>query len=130
MVTSQSSRESEANDREVRDVLVETAQTQLAAVTAATRFWAGWAEMADRYAQVMTDELARIDAEGDAGDLVGRLSDLTREYLRDLSELPTASVKQFNSELEKVGKTNKRKRTGQSKRSGQGKRTRAARAKD
>ena len=57
----------------------------------------------------------------------GRLSTAlanTREYLRDLSELPTASVKQFNSELEKVGTTNRRKRTGQ------GKRTRAARAKD
>ena len=28
---------------QVRDILVEAARTQLAAVTAVTRFWAGWA---------------------------------------------------------------------------------------
>lgn len=108
----------ESSDRQVRDVLIEAARTQLAAVTAATRFWAGWAEVADKYAQGISDELARIDAEGEAGDLVGRLSDLTREYLRDLSELPSVSVERFNSELEKIGAPKP------------GKRTRAARAKD
>lgn len=99
-------------------MLVEAARTQLAAVTAATRFWAGWAEVVDKYAQGISDELARIDAEDEPGDLAARLSDLTREYLRDLSELPSVSVKHFNSELEKIGASKP------------GKRTRAARAKD
>jgi hypothetical protein len=89
----------------VRDILVEAARTQLAAVTAATTFWAGWAEVAHTYAQRLSDELARLDTEGgDMDDVVGRVSDMTREYLRDITELPTASVKHFNSELEKIGK--------------------------
>jgi hypothetical protein len=107
---------SDSSDQ-VRDILVEAARTQLAAVTAATRFWAGWAEVADKYAQGVSDELARLEAGPDSGDLVGRLSDLTREYLREMSELPGASVKHFNTQLEGIGKPKP-------------KRTRAARAKD
>jgi hypothetical protein len=101
----------------VRDILVEAARTQLAAVTAATTFWAGWAEMADSYAKSVSDELAKLEREnGDAGDLLGRITDLTREYVRNLTELPTTSVQHFNTQLETIGK-----RTA--------KRTRAARVK-
>jgi hypothetical protein len=89
----------------VREILVETARTQLAAVTAATTFWAGWAEVAHTYAQRLSDELARLETEGgEPDDLLGRVSDMTREYLRDITELPSKSVKHFNSELEKIGK--------------------------
>lgn len=94
----------------MRDILVEAARTQLAAVTAATTFWAGWAEMARTYAQNVSDELAKLDQEdGDAGDLLGRISDLTREYLRNLTELPTTSVQHFNAQLETIGKRTARR---------------------
>ncbi len=90
---------------QVREVLVEAARTQLAAVTAAVKFWAGWAEAADKYTDAISKELARLDeADGQAGDLVGRLSDLTREYLRNMTELPSVAVKHFNSQLETIGK--------------------------
>jgi hypothetical protein len=101
---------------QVRDILVEAARTQLAAVTAATRFWAGWAAIADRYAVGVSDELAKLDAGEPRGDLVGRLTDLTRQYFREMTELPSDAVKQFNSQLESIGKPKP-------------KRTRAARAK-
>ena len=95
---------------QLRDVLVEAARTQLAAVTAATKFWAGWVTAADKYAQNISDELARMDdAENGEGDLVGRLSDLTREYLRDLTELPGVAVNHFNGELEKIGQPRRRR---------------------
>lgn len=97
-------------DGVVRDILVEAARTQLAAVTAATTFWAGWAKMADTYAQGLSDELARLDREnGDPGELLGRITDLTREYLRNLTQLPTASVQQFNTQLETIGKRTARR---------------------
>jgi hypothetical protein len=35
---------------QVREVMIEAARTQLAAVTAGIKFWAGWVEAADRYA--------------------------------------------------------------------------------
>ena len=101
---------------QVRDILVEAARTQLAAVTAVTRFWAGWAEVADKYAVGVSDELAKLDSGEDQGDLVGRLTDLTRQYVREITELPSESVKRFNIELESIGKPKP-------------KRTRAARAK-
>ena len=89
----------------VRDDLVEAARTQLAAVTAATTFWAGFADRANTYAQAVSDELARMETEnGDAGDSLGRITDLTRQYLRDLTELPTTSVQHFNSQLETIGR--------------------------
>jgi hypothetical protein len=94
----------------VREILVEAARTQLAAVTAATMFWAGWAEVANTYAQAVSDELAKLDTQsGNGDDLVARISDLTREYLRNMTELPTMSVKHFNSQLEKIGKPTSRR---------------------
>jgi hypothetical protein len=107
----------EQGDR-IREIVVEVARTELAAITAATAFWAGWVTAADKYASAIRKELAQIDSErGAASDLGGRLSDLTREYLRNVVELPTLAVNQFNSELEKVGPPKR-------------KRTRAARVKD
>jgi hypothetical protein len=94
----------------MRDILVESARTQLAAVTAAIKFWAGWVESADRYTQAIGEELAKIDREdGESGDLVGRLSDLTREYIRSMTELPAVAVKHFNEQLEQIGKPKRRR---------------------
>lgn len=101
----------------MRGVLVEAAQTQLAAVGAVIKFWAGWAESADKYTRAVNAELAKLEQRGETGDTVGRLSDLTREYLRNMTQLPSLAVKEFNSQLETIGKP-------------KAKRTRAARAKD
>jgi len=96
---------------------VEAARTQLAAVTAGIKFWAGWVESADKYTRAINAELAKLEEAGESGDVVGRLSDLTREYLRNMTQLPSAAVKEFNSQLETIGKPKP-------------KRTRAARVKD
>jgi hypothetical protein len=102
---------------QVRGVVVEAARTQLAAVTALMKFWSGWVESADKYTRAVDDELARLEQSGESGDLVGRLSDLTREYLRNMTQLPSAAVKEFNTQLETIGKP-------------KAKRTRAAKVKD
>jgi hypothetical protein len=89
---------------QIRAVMIETARTQAAAVTAGISFWSGWVDAAEKYAGAISEELARLEADPNAtGDLTGRLSDLTRTYLRELTELPSATVKRFSSELEKVG---------------------------
>jgi len=102
---------------QLRGVLVEAARTQLAAVSAGIKFWAGWVESADKYTRAINDELAKLEETGESGDIVGRLSDLTREYLRNMTQLPSAAVKEFNSQLETIGKP-------------KAKRTRAARVKE
>jgi len=114
MASETSSKQSEG----IQNLLIEAARTELAAMSAAAKFLAGWAESADKYTQAMSDELARI-SEGSttSNEIIGRVTDLTREYLRNLTELPTVAVRHFSSEIEKLAKP-------------QGKRTRSARAKD
>ena len=89
---------------QLRSVLVEAARTQLAAVTAGVKFWADWAQSADKYTRALNAELAKLEEPGDPGDVVGRVSDLTREYLRNVTKLPSAAVSEFNSRLETIGK--------------------------
>ncbi len=115
--TSPTSGSTSSQNDQVRAVLIEAARTQLAAVSAGISFWAGWVESADKYTRALNDELARIDEGGDSGDVVGRLTDLTRQYLRNMTQLPSVAVKEFNSQLETIGKP-------------KAKRTRAARAKE
>ena len=102
---------------QLRGVLVEAARTQLAAVTAGITFWAEWVESADKYTRALNAELAKLEDSGDSSEVVGRLSDLTREYLRSMTKLPSAAVKEFNTQLETIGKP-------------KAKRARAARAKE
>jgi hypothetical protein len=95
----------------VRDLVVEAARTQLAAVSAGIRFWAAWVESADRYTKAIGAELARLEDETEeTGDLTARLADHTRAYLREMTTLPTVAVQHFNGELEKIGRP-KRRRT-------------------
>jgi hypothetical protein len=90
---------------EIQKLIIEAARTQLAAISAATKFWVGWAQSADKYAQSLSDELAKIsDGSTDSKEVVGRLTDLTREYLRNLSELPNMTARQFSGEIEKLAK--------------------------
>jgi hypothetical protein len=111
-----SSSSSSKQSDQLRGVLVEAARTQLAAVSAGIKFWAGWVESADKYTSALNDELAKLEASGDSTDMVGRLSDLTREYLRNMTQLPSAAVKEFNSQLETIGKAKpKRARVAKTK---------------
>lgn len=87
---------------DIRDVLVEAGRTQVAAFSAAVGFWSAWAESASTYSRSVTDELTKLGEGAGADDMVGRLTDLNREYLRKLTELPTVAVKQFNEELERI----------------------------
>jgi hypothetical protein len=95
----------------IRDLVVEAARTQLAAVSAGIRFWAAWIESADRYTRAVGAELARLEEDAEPpDDLTARLADHTRAYLREMTTLPTVAVQHFNGELEKIGRP-KRRRT-------------------
>ena len=112
---------SAAQAEQIRDVLVEVARTQVAAFTSAMKFWGGWVNSIDKYAQGIGDELAKIsEGKVDSNEVMGRLADLSREYLRNVTELPNVAVKHFTDEIEKITKDQPKP---------QGKRRRAARAK-
>lgn len=112
------SKASSASSQEVQKLFIETARVQLAAVSAAVKFWASWAESAEKYTQALSGELARLsEKEIKTSEIIARTADLTREYVRNLTELPNAALHRFSSEIEKMG-------------SPKGSRQRAARAKD
>jgi hypothetical protein len=90
---------------QVRAIVVEVARTELAAVTAALKFWGGWVESADRYTQKLNAELMRVSEGGaDSKQFVGRVTDVSRAYLREIISLPNVAVEHFASEMEKISK--------------------------
>jgi hypothetical protein len=112
------SKASSDSSQEVQRLFIETARIQLAAVSAAVKFWASWAESADKYTQALSGDLAKMsEKEIKTSEIIARTADLTREYVRNLTDLPSVALRRFSSEIEKVG-------------SPKGSRKRAARAKD
>jgi hypothetical protein len=93
---------SETSDA-VRAVLVEASRTQLAALSASATFWAAWAQSSATFAQSASRELAKLtDEDASSDELVARMTDLSREYLRRLTELPEDAARQFKKELEGI----------------------------
>jgi hypothetical protein len=114
MAESKSATQSE----ELQKIMVEVARTQLAAVTAGLKFWGGWVESANKYAEKISAELEKMSDGGAVSEkFIGQFTDLSREYLREIIALPNLAVEHFATEVEKISKP-------------AAKRTRKARAKD
>jgi hypothetical protein len=81
-------------------VVLQIARIQLASITAVSKFFAGWAQSADRYVQAVSGELrARIQRETESTELAEHLAAISTEHLRELTSLPNVAVRQFNREL-------------------------------
>jgi hypothetical protein len=83
------------------DVLTDAGRAQVAAFSAAVEFWSSWAESAASYSRRMTEELGQL-SKGDttaSTEIIGRMTDLNREYLRRLTELPQLAANRFNEAL-------------------------------
>ncbi|MFZ0274287.1 MAG: hypothetical protein WB524_08860 [Acidobacteriaceae bacterium] len=92
-------------NEEVRSIVIELARTELAAVGSALKFWGDWVASADKYTQQLRAELDKADKGETSQQFVGKLTDLTREYLREVVALPAAAVEHFNNEVEKTTST-------------------------
>lgn len=108
---------SATTSEELPNIMVEVARTQLAAVTAALKFWGGWVESAEKYAQKVSAELEKMTGTGAVPQgLVGQMTDYSREYLREIVTLPNVAIEHFASELEKISKpATKRRRKARAK---------------
>jgi len=83
-----------------RDVVLHIARIQLASITAASKFFAGWAVSADRYVQAVSGELgARLQGESESTELASHLAAASTEHLHELTALPNVAVRHFNREL-------------------------------
>jgi hypothetical protein len=95
----------------VRELLVHATRIQLATLTSLSKFFVGWAQAADRYAQAVSDELlSRAHGETASQELLGRLATVSSRHLREVTALPTEVVSHFNSELTKQTKPRQKQR--------------------
>jgi pyridoxal biosynthesis lyase PdxS len=102
----------------IREIMLETARVQLAGLTAGIEFWSGWVQRTARFAQEASKSLQAATEKKESTDqMLARLIDSNRAYLRQVTELPDLAVARFKAE---VGKSTPSR----------AKRTRAARAKD
>jgi hypothetical protein len=110
--TSESSASSNGSHSDaVRELLVHATRIQLATLTSLSKFFVGWAEAADRYAQAVSDELlSRAHGETASHELLGRLATVSSRHLREVTALPTDVVSHFNSELTKQTKPRQKRR--------------------
>ena len=98
----------------VRELLVHATRVQLATLTSVSKFFVGWTQAADRYAQAVSDELlSRVQGETAPHELVGRLATVSSQHLREVTALPTDVVSHFNGQLTKQTKPRQRQRAGQ-----------------
>jgi len=74
----------------VADVLLRAGHTQIAAMTAASRFWSSWAQTADRYAQALGTEICNlIEGRTPSDQALTRFADAASTYVRELTDLPS-----------------------------------------
>lgn len=93
----------------VRELLVHATRVQLATLTSASKFFVGWTQSVDRYAQAVSDELlGRANGETAPHELLGRLATVSSRHLREVTTLPSDVVSHFNSELAKPTKPRQR----------------------
>ena len=86
----------------VRELLVHATRLQLATLTSVSKFFVGWTQVADSYAQAVSDELlSRARGETATRELLGRLAAVSSRHLREVTALPTDVVSHFNNELTK-----------------------------
>ena len=105
-----------ATNEDVRQVLLESARIQFAALNAGVAFWSAWVESTTKLAQAADEQLILLGKEGtDANKVVGKITDLSREYLRSLTELPTQAVARFNADVAKTGPGKAKKRAARAK---------------
>ena len=79
------------------------AHIQIAAGTAAAKTLTEWAQTADRFAQMVGDELLRrVNGESDSAELVARVATASSTHLRELTALPRAAADNFDTRLARV----------------------------
>jgi hypothetical protein len=100
LVTDQSTETTASQANDIQEIVLRAATTQVAAMSALVRFWLSWAEAADTYTKGLSAELLQIGSDRTSNETVGRVTDLTREYVRRISDLPVATARNFLAEVE------------------------------
>lgn len=92
-------------DEEIRGLLINALEVQLAAFQAGIRFWEDWIGEASKFVTIATENLHAIDNEREAPkEALLEVVDAGRASIRSMMELPGTSASRFVQELEKIAK--------------------------
>jgi len=92
-------------DDEIRGLLINALEVQLAAFRAGIRFWEGWIGEASKFVNSATDKLHALENRGTAPrDTLLEVVDAARGSIRSMMELPGDSASHFIEELERITK--------------------------
>jgi hypothetical protein len=96
--------ESNSNrEEELRQLLTDAIEVQLAALKAGISFWTEWIEHTSTFVQSASQTLSRISSEDQqAKDTLLELLDAGRASLRSLTEVPRHTASRFIEELDKL----------------------------
>jgi hypothetical protein len=90
-------------EEDLRRLLTDAIEVQLAALRAGISFWSEWIETTSAFVQDATKSLATIKAEEQqAKDVLLELVDAGRASLRSLTEIPRHTANRFIEELDKL----------------------------
>jgi Fic family protein len=96
--------ETPSREEELRDLLTDAIEVQLAALKAGISFWSEWIEETSAFVQSATDSLSAINS-GDqkTEDVLLELLDRGRESARAMTEIPRHTATRFIEELDAAG---------------------------
>jgi len=118
-------------EQDLRRLLTDAIEVQLAALKAGVSFWSEWVEHTSAFVQSASKSLATINSEDQqAKDVLLELVDAGRASIRSMTEIPRHTATRFIEELDKLEKkkaeAETRKAAGRSAKAGA--RTPAAKA--
>jgi hypothetical protein len=92
-----------ARETQVREVLIEAVEVQLAALKAAIMFWSDWVDRTSGFVKAATSRLESARAaEKNSGQILLEMVDAGRESMRTLSDLPRNAAAQFVRDLDEI----------------------------
>ena len=87
---------------EIREVLINAVEVQLAALKAAVGFWGEWMERTSAFVKTASKSLSTIrSADKDAGQVLLEVVDAGRESMRTMTDLPKKAAERFIDELDR-----------------------------
>lgn len=95
--------DAQTREEDLRQLLTDAIEVQLAALKAGISFWTEWIEQTSEFVQSATKTLSNINSEDhQTKDSVLELIDAGRASLRSLTEIPRHTATKFIEELDKI----------------------------
>jgi len=95
--------ETETREEDLRRLLTDAIEVQLAALKAGISFWTEWIEKTSEFVQEATQTLSTLNAEDQqAKDVLLGLVDAGRASIRSMTEIPRHTAERFIEELDKL----------------------------